>query len=96
VPGVQVFHAATRPGAAGVETAGGRVLAVTALGATLGRAKLRAYTAVKEIRWPGAWCRKDIADKGLARERAIVAAEAGAAVGDRTEPAAERAAPGTA
>ena len=29
-------------------------------------AKLGAYTAVKPIRWPGAWCRKDISDKALA------------------------------
>ena len=28
-------------------------------------AKLQAYTAVKCIRWPGAWCRKDISDKAL-------------------------------
>jgi len=91
LPDVQVFHAATRPGAAGVETAGGRVLAVTALGATLARAKLQAYTAVKEIRWQGAWCRKDIADKGLTRERALAAAEPAAA-----EPAADRATPGAA
>ena len=76
LPDVQVFHAATRPGPAGIETSGGRVLAVTALGPTLGRAKLQAYTAVKEIRWQGAWCRKDIADKGLARERMLAAADA--------------------
>jgi hypothetical protein len=25
----------------------------------------RAYRAVKCIRWPGAWCRKDIGDKAL-------------------------------
>jgi phosphoribosylamine--glycine ligase len=36
---------------------------VTALGESLAIAKLNAYTAVKEIRWPGAWCRKDISDK---------------------------------
>jgi phosphoribosylamine--glycine ligase len=57
-----------------VVTAGGRALAVTALGSSLARAKLQAYTAVKEIRWPGGWCRKDIADKGLARERELLAA----------------------
>ena len=44
---------------------GGRVLGVTALGNTLSAAKLQAYTAVKCIRWPGAWCRKDISDKAL-------------------------------
>ena len=46
-----------------VVTNGGRVLAVTALGNTIPTAKLSAYTAVKQIRWEGAWCRKDISDK---------------------------------
>jgi len=49
-----------------VVTAGGRVLTVTALGDSIAGAKLQAYTAVKCIRWPGAWCRKDIADKAMA------------------------------
>jgi phosphoribosylamine---glycine ligase len=48
-----------------VVTAGGRVLNVTALGDTIAKAKLNAYRAVKCIRWPGAWCRKDISDKAL-------------------------------
>ena len=72
--GVQVFHAATKLVDGQVVSAGGRVLAVTATGASLGKAKLAAYSAVKEIRWDGAWCRKDIADKGLARERELLAA----------------------
>jgi len=73
VEGVHVFHAATRAAEAGIVTDGGRVLAVTATAPTLARAKLQAYTGVKEIRWPGAWCRKDIADKGLHRERELAA-----------------------
>ena len=77
VPDVQVFHAATRLDGGRVVSDGGRVLAVTSLGPTLARAKLQAYTAVKEIRWPGAWCRKDIADKGLRRSRDLLAVEAG-------------------
>jgi hypothetical protein len=46
---------------------------------------------VKEIRWLGAWCRKDISDKGLAHEREQLAAEAAAvgAVGEPAEPVAE-------
>lgn len=75
VEGVQVFEAATRAHDGGIVNDGGRVLAVTAAAASLGRAKLQAYTAVKEIRWLGAWCRKDIADKGLRRERELAAAE---------------------
>jgi phosphoribosylamine--glycine ligase len=46
-------------------TDGGRVLGVTALGSTISAAKLQAYTAVRCVRWPGAWCRKDISDKAL-------------------------------
>ena len=36
------------------------------MGNSISNAKLAAYTAVKEIRWDGAWCRKDISDKALA------------------------------
>jgi len=63
---VKVFHAGTKLDDAGqVVTAGGRVLGVTALGTSIAVAKRRAYEAVKPIRWPGAWCRKDIADKAI-------------------------------
>lgn len=66
VDGVKVFHAGTKLQSDGqVVTAGGRVLGVTAVGGTISAAKLQAYTAVREIRWPGAWCRKDISDKAL-------------------------------
>ncbi|MCX7426063.1 MAG: phosphoribosylamine--glycine ligase [Planctomycetia bacterium] len=65
LPDVKVFHAGTRSQDGRVVTAGGRVLDVTALGESIARAKLQAYTAVKCIRWPGAWCRKDIADKAI-------------------------------
>ncbi len=62
---VKVFHAGTRLEGDTVVTAGGRVLGVTALGDTISKAKLNAYTAVQKVRWPGAWCRKDISDKAL-------------------------------
>jgi len=75
VPGVEVFHAATTLRNGAVVTDGGRVLAVTAADTTLARAKLQAYTAVRAIRWPGAWCRKDIADKGLRQMHALLRAE---------------------
>ena len=75
IPGVEVFHAATKGVDGGVQSDGGRVLAVTGVGPTLARAKLQAYSAVKEIRWPGAWCRKDISNKGLAHERQSLATE---------------------
>jgi phosphoribosylamine--glycine ligase len=63
---VKVFHAGTKLVDGKVVTDGGRVLGVTAMGASISSAKLQAYTAVKEIRWPGAWCRKDISDKARA------------------------------
>jgi phosphoribosylamine--glycine ligase len=66
VPDVKIFHAGTATADDGrTVTAGGRVLDVTALGSTIAVAKLQAYTAVKCIRWAGAWCRKDISDKAL-------------------------------
>jgi len=63
VADVKVFHAGTARMGDQVVTDGGRVLGVTALGDTISDAKLRAYQAVKCIRWEGAWCRKDISDK---------------------------------
>jgi len=62
---VKVFHAGTTIADGQVLTNGGRVLGVTALGSTISQAKLNAYSGVKEIRWRGAWCRKDISDKAL-------------------------------
>ncbi|MEX0936705.1 MAG: phosphoribosylamine--glycine ligase [Pirellulales bacterium] len=66
LPDVKVFHAGTASVDGRVVTNGGRVLGVTALGSSISAAKLQAYTAVKRIRWTGAWCRKDISDKALA------------------------------
>jgi phosphoribosylamine--glycine ligase len=66
VPNTKVFHAGTILNEAGeVVSNGGRVLGVTGLGNSVAEAKLTAYTAVKCIRWDGAWCRKDISDKAL-------------------------------
>ncbi len=67
LPDVKVFHAGTQVQDGRIVTAGGRVLGVTALGENVAKAKLQAYAAVKCIRWEGAWCRKDIADKAIAR-----------------------------
>jgi phosphoribosylamine--glycine ligase len=62
---VKVFHAGTRMDGNRILSDGGRVLGVTALGSTISTAKLQAYKAIKEIRWRGAWCRKDISDQAL-------------------------------
>ncbi len=64
LPDTKVFHAGTKLSGDKVLTTGGRVLGVTALGDNLPTAKLNAYKAVQAIRWTGAWCRKDISDKG--------------------------------
>jgi phosphoribosylamine---glycine ligase len=65
--GATVFHAGTRKGSGGVETAGGRVLGVTAGADDLQTAIGRAYSAVREIRFDGMHYRTDIGRKGLAR-----------------------------
>ena len=49
-----VFHAGTRMGAHGLETAGGRVLGVTAGGDDLAAAIGRAYAGVDAIHFDGA------------------------------------------
>jgi phosphoribosylamine---glycine ligase len=59
--GVQVFHAGTKIVNNDVVTAGGRVLAVTALGSDLTAARSRAYEAVSLIQFEGCHYRRDIA-----------------------------------
>ncbi len=69
VPDTKVFHAGTTLRDDQVVTDGGRVLGVTALGNSMAEAKGRAYEVVRMVRFTGAWCRHDIADKALARLR---------------------------
>lgn len=67
-PDVVVFHAGTRRDAAGrFVTAGGRVLGVTARGASVAEARARAYAAAGRIRFDGAHLRHDIASPARAR-----------------------------
>ncbi|MDT8344170.1 MAG: phosphoribosylamine--glycine ligase [Thermohalobaculum sp.] len=68
VEGVTVFHAGTKAEGGRVLANGGRVLNVTATGATVAEARARAYRAVDLIDWPGGFCRRDIAWRALARE----------------------------
>jgi phosphoribosylamine--glycine ligase len=63
----QVFHAGTRIGTRGLETAGGRVLGVTASGTNLETAVANAYAGVEKIHFDGMHYRRDIGRKGLAR-----------------------------
>ncbi|MFA5251180.1 MAG: phosphoribosylamine--glycine ligase [Phycisphaerae bacterium] len=64
---VVVFHAGTAAKNADIVTNGGRVLGVTAIGQTIDKAKARAYEAVDKIKFDGAYCRRDIADKAIKR-----------------------------
>lgn len=64
---VVVFHAGTKQDGDGrVVSAGGRVLAVTGIGADLAEALDRAYAAVAHVRFEGMHFRRDIGRKGLA------------------------------
>jgi phosphoribosylamine--glycine ligase len=65
--GAQVFHAGTKTGRRGLETAGGRVLGVTASGPDLATAVAITYQAVSRIHFDGMHYRRDIAQKGLKR-----------------------------
>jgi phosphoribosylamine--glycine ligase len=58
---VQIFHAGTKRDGGEIKTAGGRVLAVTALGSTLEAARDRAYEAVSRIDFENCHYRRDIA-----------------------------------
>ena len=62
---VVVFHAGTEKKDGKLVTAGGRVLGVTAIGATIADAKKAAYEAVGKISFEGAHYRHDIADKAI-------------------------------
>ena len=67
--GVRIYHAGTRLQDGKIYTAGGRVLNVTAQGATLSQALDRAYTAAEVISFDGKDYRKDIGRKGLAKQQ---------------------------
>ncbi len=64
---LRVFHAGTRLDAGVLRTAGGRVLAVTALGDSLRMAQARAYAGVHQIRFDGMQFRQDIGWRALRR-----------------------------
>jgi phosphoribosylamine---glycine ligase len=58
--GVVVFHAGTKTDGGKLLAHGGRVLNITATGATTGEALDRAYAAVDAIDWPEGFFRADI------------------------------------
>ncbi|MEK7261318.1 MAG: phosphoribosylamine--glycine ligase [Pseudomonadota bacterium] len=67
-PDAKVFHAGTALKDGNIVTSGGRVLCVTALGATVGAAQKRAYEVARRISWAGAQYRTDIGYRAIARE----------------------------
>ena len=67
VEGVTVFHAGTGDADGRLVAAGGRVLAVTALGADLADARERAYRAIDRIEFADGFCRRDIGWRELER-----------------------------
>ncbi|MGQ9832058.1 MAG: phosphoribosylamine--glycine ligase [Thermochromatium sp.] len=64
---IKVFQAGTRSEGDHILTNGGRVLCVTALGADVAEAQRLAYRAVDCIHWTGAFCRRDIGHRAIAR-----------------------------
>ncbi len=69
--GVEIFHAGTAlDGGGRLVAAGGRVLAVTACGPSVGAAQASAYAAVDRIDWPQGFCRRDIGWRAIEREKA--------------------------
>ncbi|MDQ2091988.1 phosphoribosylamine--glycine ligase [Marimonas arenosa] len=60
-----VFHAGTARKDGQIVAAGGRVLNVTARGASLQQARDRAYAMVDRIDWPEGFCRRDIGWRAL-------------------------------
>lgn len=65
LPDITVYHAGTALKDDELVTAGGRVLGVTATGEDLPAALKKAYAAVSEINFDGAFCRKDIGARAL-------------------------------
>ena len=69
IDGEKVFHAGTKLDGEQVVTSGGRVLCATALGNSVTEAQQRAYALASQIHWDGAFYRKDIAYRAIAREQ---------------------------
>ena len=65
--GALVFHCGTKFDGERLLTAGGRVLSVTGLGATLREAVDTAYDGVREISFERAFHRSDIAHRAFGR-----------------------------
>ena len=69
LPGVEIFHAGTARDGDRLVTAGGRVLVVTAMAASMTEAAVRAYEAADRIHFEGKQLRRDIAAGGIRPSR---------------------------
>jgi phosphoribosylamine--glycine ligase len=67
--GAKVFHAGTKLQNGHAVTSGGRVLCATALGASVGEARDRAYELAETISWDDVYYRTDIGYRAIAREK---------------------------
>jgi len=65
--GVTIFHAGTANDGEAIVATGGRVLGITARGATVADAQKLAYEAVDRIDWPQGFCRRDIGWRAVGR-----------------------------
>ncbi len=68
-PGTKIFHAGTCRQGNQVVTSGGRVLCAVGLGDSVSDAQQQAYRACEQIHWDGAFYRKDIGYRAVAREQ---------------------------
>lgn len=68
--GAKIFHAGTALTGGQLVAAGGRVLNVTASGASVTDAQARAYAAVDRLDFADGFCRRDIGWREVAREQA--------------------------
>ena len=69
IDGVQIFHAGTKNEGGRIVANGGRVLNVCATGATVREAQAKAYQAIDKIHWPDGFCRRDIGQRAVEREK---------------------------
>ena len=69
LPDAKVFHAGTALAGDRTVTDGGRVLCVTALGASVTEAQALAYERAARVRWEDAYYRTDIGYRAIAREK---------------------------
>ncbi|RUU04308.1 phosphoribosylamine--glycine ligase, partial [Mesorhizobium sp. USDA-HM6] len=67
--GAEIFHAGTAINGGALVANGGRVLNVTATGATVGEAQKKAYAAIDHIDWPQGFFRHDIGWRAVEREK---------------------------